>query len=52
VFSGFAVVTGRTRATGSYQGQSATVTLRFTDVFHRENDRWVVVASHGTFVAE
>src|SRR5215510_15667080 len=27
-----AVVTGRTQATGSYRGQSATVILRFTDV--------------------
>lgn len=43
-----AVVTGRTTATGSYQGQRATVELRFTDVFVRRDGRWQVVASQGT----
>lgn len=47
-----AVVTGRTRATGSYQGQKATVTLRFTDVFHFRAGRWQVVASQGTIVTQ
>lgn len=46
-----AVVTGRTRATGSYQGQRATVALRFTDVFSHRNGRWQVVASQGTIIA-
>jgi ketosteroid isomerase-like protein len=46
-----AVVTGRTRATGTYRGQSASVVLRFTDVFHFRDGRWMVVASHGTLVA-
>ena len=46
-----AVATGRTRATGSYRGESATVTLRFTDVFARRQGRWQVVASQGTTVA-
>ncbi len=46
-----AVATGLTRATGSYRGESATVTLRFTDVFVRRQGRWQVVASQGTTVA-
>jgi len=46
-----AVVTGRTRATGSYRGQSGTVVLRFTDVFARREGRWQIVVSHGSTVA-
>lgn len=45
-----AVVTGRTRATGSYQGRSGSATLRFTDVFVFREGRWVIVASHGSNV--
>lgn len=45
-----AVVTGRTRATGSYRGQSGTAILRFTDVFHYRDGRWQVVASQGTSI--
>jgi len=45
-----AVATGRTRATGSYQGQRASVALRFTDIFHLREDRWQVVASQGTTI--
>jgi hypothetical protein len=47
-----AVVTGRTRATGSYRGEKATVILRFTDVFHLRNGRWQIVASQGATVAQ
>ncbi|MCA1585532.1 MAG: nuclear transport factor 2 family protein [Acidobacteria bacterium] len=50
VFGDSAVATGRTRAVGSYQGQSASVTLRFTDVLIRRNGRWQFVASHGSTV--
>jgi ketosteroid isomerase-like protein len=50
VLGGVAVATGRTRATGMYQGQTASVTLRFTDVFHLRDGQWQVVASHGTLV--
>lgn len=46
-----AIVTGRTRATGSYRGQSGSVTLRFTDVFTRRGGRWQIVVSHGSTVA-
>ena len=45
-----AVVTGRTRATGSYQGNAASVVLRFTDVFILVDTRWQIVASQGTLV--
>jgi uncharacterized protein (TIGR02246 family) len=45
-----AVVTGRTRATGSYRGVSASVVLRFTDVFVRHDGRWQVITSQGTLV--
>jgi ketosteroid isomerase-like protein len=45
-----AVATGRTTASGSYQGQSASVVLRFTDVFVRRGNQWRVVASQGTMV--
>jgi ketosteroid isomerase-like protein len=51
-FGDTAVATGRTRATGSYRGTSASVVLRFTDVFVRRDGRWQVVASHGTAVAQ
>jgi ketosteroid isomerase-like protein len=45
-----AIVTGRTRATGSYRGESGTVTLRFTDLFTRRGGRWQIVVSHGSTV--
>ena len=51
LLNGSAVATGRTRATGSYRGQTATVTLRFTDVFVFLEGRWQIVASQGTTVA-
>ena len=52
MFGDMAVATGRTRATGSYRGTSASVVLRFTDVFIRRGGRWQVVASHGSTVAQ
>ena len=52
LLDGTAVVTGRTRATGSYRGEKASVTLRFTDVFQLRDGRWQVVASQGTTVVE
>lgn len=51
MFGDTAVVTGRTRASGKYQGNSVTATLRFTDVFVLRAGRWVIVASHGSSVA-
>lgn len=49
--AGVAIVTGRTRATGSYRGQSGTAVLRFTDVFTRRDGHWQIVVSHGSSVA-
>jgi ketosteroid isomerase-like protein len=51
-FGGVAVVTGRTAAKGSYQGNSFSVRLRFTDVCVRRGNDWQVVASQGTLVAQ
>lgn len=52
VYGETAVATGRTQATGSYRGTSASVVLRFTDVFVRRDGRWQAVASHGSAVAQ
>ena len=51
LFNEMAVVTGRTVATGSYQGTSMTVKLRFTDVCVKRSDNWQVVASQATLIA-
>jgi ketosteroid isomerase-like protein len=51
LFGDAAVATGRTRATGSFRGTSASVVLRFTDVFVRRGNRWQAVASHASAVA-
>jgi ketosteroid isomerase-like protein len=46
-----AIVSGRTRATVSGTAPQ-TVTLRFTDVFVRREERWIAVSSHATRLAE
>jgi len=51
VFDGWAIVTGRTRAAGEYQGETAEVALRFTDVFANRNGEWQAVASHATLIS-
>lgn len=51
-FGDWAVVTGRTRMSGRYQGEAMNVTLRFTDVFVRKDREWECAASQGTFVNE
>jgi uncharacterized protein (TIGR02246 family) len=51
LFGAVAVATGRTRATGSYKGERASVELRFTDVLVRRDDQWLFVVSQGTLVA-
>jgi uncharacterized protein (TIGR02246 family) len=50
VYGDTAVVTGRTRAAGQYEGRTVTVTLRFTDVCVRTAGRWQIVASHASTV--
>lgn len=52
LFGNVAVVTGRTRATGSYQGNKVSVTLRFTDVFVKRRGAWRAVASQATVVGQ
>lgn len=51
LFGDVAVVTGKTAATGSYQGTSVSVSLRFTDVFVKQNGNWRAVASHATLIS-
>ena len=51
LYGNVAVVTGRTEATGSYQGNKASVKLRFTDVFVKRSGRWRAVASQATVIA-
>lgn len=49
-FGDWAIVTGRTKASGEYEGHVAQVTLRFTDVFAYRNGSWQVVASQATLL--
>jgi ketosteroid isomerase-like protein len=51
-FGDVAVVTGHSTFKGKYKGQPVTVVLRFTDVFVKRDDRWLVVASQGTQVRD
>ena len=51
-FGDWAVVTGRTRMSGRYQGEEMKVTLRFTDVFFRTSEEWKCIASQGTFITD
>lgn len=51
VFGDLAVATGRTRASGSYKGERASVELRFTDVLQHRDARWRFIVSQGTLVA-
>jgi ketosteroid isomerase-like protein len=43
-----AVVTGRTRATGTYEGTPYEAHIRFTDVFERHGTDWRAVRSHAS----
>ena len=49
-FGEWAIVRGKTRAAGEYQGVTAEVTLRFTDVFVSREGRWQVIASQATLI--
>ena len=51
-FQDWAIVRGRTRAAGEYQGVVAEVTLRFTDVFAHRDGKWKVVASQATLISQ
>ncbi len=52
LYGNMAIVTGRTQASGSYKGTSASVRLRFTDVFEKRGGRWRVLASHASQIAD
>ena len=52
LFGDWAIVTGRTHATGEYQGAAAEVTLRFTDAFAYRGGNWQVVASQATLIGQ
>jgi ketosteroid isomerase-like protein len=51
LFGEVAIVRGRTVATGSYQGTSVSVKLRFTDVCVKRGEDWQVVASQATLIS-
>ncbi len=51
-FGEWAMVTGRTHATGEYQGAAVEVTLRFTDVFAYRAGNWQIVASQATLIGQ
>jgi ketosteroid isomerase-like protein len=51
-FGYWAIVTGRTQASGEYQGNAVEVILRFTDVFAHRDGNWQVVASQATLVSQ
>lgn len=51
-FGDWAIVTGRTRVTGTSQGNEFKVAMRFTDVFTRTSGEWRCIASQGTMVGE
>lgn len=46
----FAIVTGRTKVSGTISGQAVDVVLKFTDVFRRADGEWKCLASQGTIV--
>jgi hypothetical protein len=50
VFGDAAVVTGRTRGMGEFEGSAYDVTIRFTDTFVRRGDQWQAIASHASLV--
>jgi hypothetical protein len=52
VFGDAAVVTGRTRGVGEFEGAGYDVVIRFTDVFVRRAGRWQAVASHASLFHE
>lgn len=50
IFGDAAVVTGRTRGVGEFEGAGYDVVIRFTDVFVRRAGRWQAVASHASLI--
>jgi len=48
VYGDIAVVTGRGQNTGSWQGQPLEADEWITDVYKKENDKWLCVLTHLT----
>ncbi|HEX6430209.1 MAG TPA: nuclear transport factor 2 family protein [Niastella sp.] len=48
VYGDIALVTGRGQNTGSWQGQPLEADEWITDVYKKENDRWLCVLTHLT----
>ena len=51
-FGDWAIVTGRTQMAGTLAGEKIDVTLRFTDVFARQDGEWRCLVSQGTLLGE
>jgi ketosteroid isomerase-like protein len=47
-----AVVTGRTRATGTYTGTPYDADIHFTDIFERHGTDWRAVRSHASSITK
>jgi ketosteroid isomerase-like protein len=48
IYGDIAVVTGRGQNTGTWQGQPMKADEWISDVYHRENDKWLCVLTHLT----
>lgn len=48
LYTGMAVVTGATRLSGRYDGQSFGAHSRYTHVYEKTPDRWRLVSAQGT----
>ncbi len=48
VYGDTAVVIGRDKAQGSWEGEAFTLKERFTDIFLRKDGTWLCVSSHST----
>ena len=52
IYDNIALVTGRGKNTGTWQGQPIQADEWITDVYKKENDNWVCVLTHLTPVAQ
>ena len=51
-YDNIAVVTGRGKNTGFFKGQAIEADEWITDIYKRENDKWICVLTHLTPVSE
>ncbi len=52
VYDNIALVTGRGKNTGTWQGQAMQADEWITDVYKKENDKWICVLTHLTPVSQ